>query len=75
MEVEIVTFVVDGSAQLTIASDRQKDSQKGSRTVALRLVIDLELGGIHLINIIFKVWIINWQYVFDVSICEVELRC
>ena len=31
--------------------------------------------GIHLTDIILKVWVINGQYVIDVSICEVELRC
>ena len=29
----------------------------------------------HLIGVILKVWVINGQYVIDVSIFEVALRC
>ena len=46
----------------------------GSRSVALRRVFDLKLRGIHLTEIIFKVWVINGQNFVDVSICEVELN-
>ena len=35
MAVEIVTFVVKGSAQLTVPPDRQEKIQVGSRGVAL----------------------------------------
>ena len=48
MEVEIVTFVVKGSAQLTVTLDRQELIQIGSRGVALRRVFDLKLSGINL---------------------------
>ena len=30
---------------------------------------------IHLNKIIIKIWVIDWQHVIDVSVCEVELRC
>ena len=75
MEVEIVTFVVEGSLQLTVTLDRQELIQVGSRGVALCRVFELKLSGIHLTQIILKIWVIDWQYVIDVSVCEVELRC
>ena len=75
MEVEIVTFVVKGSSQLTVTLDRQELIQVGSRGVALCRVFDLKLSGIHLTQIILKIWVIDLQYVIDVSVCEVELRC
>ena len=75
MEVEIVTFVIKGSAQLTVPPDRQEEIQVGSRGVALNRVFYLKLSGRHLAKIILKIWIIDWHYVIDVSMCEVELRC
>ena len=45
MEIEIVTFVVKGSAKLTVPTDLQEQIQVGSRRVALRRVFDLKLGG------------------------------
>ena len=75
MEIEIVTFVVKGSAKLTVPTDWQGQIQVGSRSVALRRVFDLKLRRIHLTEIILKVWVMNGQNVVDVSICEVELRC
>ena len=72
MEVEIDTFVVKGSAQLTVTLDRQEYIQVGSRGVALRRVFDLKLSVIHLAQIILKIWVIDGQYVIDVSVCEVE---
>ena len=38
MEIEIVTFVVKGSAKLTVPTDWQEQIQVGSRSVALRRV-------------------------------------
>ena len=58
MEIEIVTFVVKGSAKLTVPTDWQEQIQVGSRSVALRRVFDLKLRGIHLTEIILKVWVI-----------------
>ena len=75
MEIEIVTFVVKGSAKLTVPTDWQEQIQVGNRSVALSRVFDLKHRGIHLTEIILKVWVINGQNVVDVSICEVELRC
>ena len=48
MEIEIVTFVVKGSAKLTVPADWQEQIQVGSTSVALRRVFDLKLRGIHL---------------------------
>ena len=48
MEIEIETFVVKGSAKLTVPSDSHEQIQVGSRNVALRRVFDLKLRGIHL---------------------------
>ena len=73
MEIEIVTFVLKGSAKLTVPTDWQEQIQVGSRSVALRRVLTLKLRGIHLTEIIL--WVIKEQNVVDVSICEVELRC
>ena len=75
MEIEIVTFVIKGSAKLTVPADCQDQIQVGSRSVALRCVFDLKLRGIHLTEIFLKVWVINGLNIVDVSICEVELRC
>ena len=75
MEIKIVTFVVKGSTKLAVPTDRQEQIAVGSRRVALRRVFDLKLRGIHLTEIILKVWVINGQNVVDVSLCEVELRC
>ena len=75
MEIEIVTFVVKGSTELTVPTDWQEQIQVGSRSVVLRRVFDLKFRGIHLTEVILKVLVINGQNVVDVSICEVELRC
>ena len=74
MEIEIVTFVAKGSAKLTVPTDWQDQIKVGSRSVALRRVLDLKLSGIHLTEIILKVWVMNGQNVVDVSMCEVEPR-
>ena len=75
MEIVIVTFVEKGSSKLTVPTDWQEQIQVGSRSVALPIVFDLKLRGIHLTEIILKVLVINGQNVVDASICEVELRC
>ena len=74
MEIEIVTFIVKESMKLTVPTDWQEQIQVGSRSFALRRVFDLKLRGIHMTEIILKVWVINEQNVVDVSICEIELR-
>ena len=74
MEIDIVTFVVKGSAKLTVPTDWQGQIQVGSISVALCRVFDLKLRGIHLNELILKVSVINGQNVVDVSICEDELR-
>ena len=45
MEIEIVTFVVNGSAKLNVPTDWQEQIQVGKRSVALRLVFDVKLRG------------------------------
>ena len=67
-------LLVKGCAKLTVLTDWQEQIQVGSRSVALRCVFDLKLRGIHLTEIIIKVWVNNGQNVVDVSICKVELR-
>ena len=52
--------------KLAIPSKRQEQIQVGSRNIAVRHVFDLKLWGIHLTEIILKVWVINEQYVIDV---------
>ena len=73
MEIEIVMFVVKGSAKWAVPIDWQEQIQVGSRSVALRSVFDLKFRGIQLTEIILKVWVINGQNVVDVSSCEFEL--
>ena len=51
--------IVKGSSQLAVTLDRQKLIQVGSRGVALRRVVDLKLSGIHLTQIILKIWVID----------------
>ena len=58
-----------------LPADWQEQIQVGSRSIALRRVFDLKLRGVHLTEIILKVWVINGKKVVDVSINEVELRC
>ena len=57
MEIDIVTLVVKGSAKLTVPTDWQEQIQVGSRSVAVRCVFDLKIRGIHLTEIILKVWV------------------
>ena len=54
MEVETVTFVVKGSAQLTVPSDRQEPIQVGNRGVSLCRVFYLKFSGIHLTQLFSK---------------------
>ena len=54
MEVEIVTFVVKGSSQLTVPPDRQELIQVESRGVDLRRVFDIKPSEIHLTPIILN---------------------
>ena len=44
--------------------------QVESGSIALRSIFDLKVTGIHLTDIIIKVWIINGQYVIDVIIVD-----
>ena len=75
MEIEIVTLVVKKSAKLTDPTDWQEQIRVRSRSFAFRRVFDLKFRGIHLTEMILKVWVINGQYVINVSICKIELRC
>ena len=52
MEFEIVTFVLKGSANLTILPDQQQRIQVETRSVDLRFVFNLKLNTIHLTEII-----------------------
>ena len=47
----------------------------GSRSVTVALSCLLsQAQGVHLTEIILKVWVINGQNVVDLYICEFELR-
>ena len=59
MEVEIVTFFVKGSAQLTVPPDRQEKIEIGSSGISLSCVFDLKRSEIHLTQIILKIWVID----------------
>ena len=66
-EIEIVTFVVKGSAKLNVPLERWEQIWVESRSVALRRVFDLKVSGIHLTAINRKVWVINGKHVINVS--------
>ena len=74
-EVQIITFVLKGSASLLI--DSRSKLRSRTQIYCSLFVFDLNLSGIHLTQMILRVWIIDWHYIIyiDVSICEVELRC
>ena len=74
VEIEIVTFVINGSVKLTVPPDRQKKFQVRSRSVALCRVFDLEFNGIHLAQVILKIWVVYGQNIIDVPVCEIEPR-
>ena len=59
MKVEIVTFVVEGSAKPNIPPDQQEEIQVGSRGASRSRVFYHKLSGIHLTMIIVKIWIID----------------
>ena len=79
MEVEIfhtfLTFFFTFVSKCAVPPDWQEYIQVGSIGIVRSRVFYLNLSGIHLSKIILLIWIIDWQYVIDVSICEVELRC
>ena len=72
MEIKIVTLFVKGSVKLIVPTDWQEQIQVGSRSVALRRVF---AHGDTSDRDHSQSQILNGQYVIDVSICEVELRC
>ena len=61
VEIEIVTFVRNGSVKLTVPPDRQKLIKVRTRSVALCRVFDLEFKGIHLSQVILKLWVVYGQ--------------
>ena len=70
VEIEIVTFVINGSVKLTVPPDRQKYMQVRSRSVAFGRVFDLEFNGIHLAQVILKLWVVYGQNIIDVPVCK-----
>ena len=74
VEIEIVTFVINGIVKLTVPPDRQKQIQVRSRSVALFRVFDLEFNGIHLAQVILKLWVVYGENIIDVHVCEIEPR-
>ena len=75
MKIEIVTFVINGSMKLTILLDRQKLIQVRSRSGVLCRDFDLKFNGIHLAQVILKLWVNQRQNIIDVPTCEIEPRC
>ena len=75
MEIKIVTFVINGSMNLTIPPDRQQKIQVRSRSVALCRFFDLKVYGIHLSQVILKLLVVYGQKIIDVPICGIEQRC
>ena len=68
VEIEIVTLVINSSVKLTVSPDRQKLIQVRSRSVALCRVFDLEFNGIHLAQVILKLWVVYGQNIIDVPV-------
>ena len=76
MEIEIVTFVINGSVKLIVPSDRQKllSIQERSRSFAFCRVFDLKLNMIHLAQEIRKLWVVYGQHNIDEPVCGIEQR-
>ena len=74
VEIEIVTFVINGSVKLTVPPDRQKYVQVRSRSDALCRVFDLEFNLIHLAQVILKLWVVYGQNIIDVPVCEIRQK-
>ena len=73
MEIEIVTFVVNGSVKLTIPPEGQQDKiHVRSRIVALCHIFDLKFNRIHLTQVVLKIWVVYGQNIMDVTVCEIE---
>ena len=71
VEIEIVTFVINGSVKLTVLTDRQWQwqwIQVRSRSIALCRVFDFEFNGIHLAKVIHKLRVVYGQNIIDKNI-------
>ena len=60
--------------RVTAPPDRQKYIQV-SRSYALYRFFDLKFNGIHLAQVILKLWVVYGQNSIDVPVCEIEMRC
>ena len=70
MEIEIATLVINGIVKLIVPPSRSTEV-----SVALCRVFDLKFNGIHLAQVIFKLWVVYGQNIIDVPVCEIEPRC
>ena len=75
MEIETVTFFINGSVKLIFPFDLQKFIKVISRSVPFCRVFDLKFNGIHLSQIILKFWVVCRQNIIDVPVCEIEPKC
>ena len=62
------------STQERNVCDMEVELQVRSRSVALCRVFDLEFNGIHLAQVILKLWVVYGQNIIDVPECEIEPR-
>ena len=76
MEIEIDTFVINGSMTLTsLPIDKFKVNPGKKQKRCSCRVFDLKSNRIHLAQVIFKLWVVYGQNIIDVPICEIEPRC
>ena len=75
IEIEIATFVINGSMLFNVPPDRQILIQVRSRSVALCRVFELNFYGINLVQVTLNIWVVYGQNISDVPICELEPRC
>ena len=65
-------FVWDSKDLHKFPPDRQKLIQVRNRSVALCGVFDLKFNGIHLPQVILKLWVVYGQNIIDVPVCEID---
>ena len=60
VEIEVMSFVVNGIVKLTIPP--------------IDSFLDFKFSRIHLAQIIFEFWVVYGQYIIDVPVSEIEPR-
>ena len=77
MEIEIVTFVINGSVKLTgpFRSTGVNLGTVSSKNVSLCCVFDFKFNGINLVQVFLKLRVVNEYSFLDIPVWEIEPRC